>query len=162
MNNILNYIEGYEICLGTHDVMCHMYGPTKCFMTVHVEVDASGDLLEVHDEIDNIEKAVYQEFGALLTIHMDPIQTDNEEINALKERANQAILAIDSRLSFHDFRVVVGPTHTNILFDVVVPFGFKMCKDEIIKHLDATIKDEGKQYYFVIEVEHKFVKDNCK
>lgn len=161
VQSILNFIEGYDICLGTHDVMCHMYGPTKCFMTVHVEVDASGDILEVHDEIDNIEKAVYKEFGALVTVHMDPIQTDNEEINELKKRVHQAVLEIDSNLSFHDFRVVVGPTHTNILFDIVVPFKYKLTKEEIITKLNEKIYDEGKQYYFVIELEHKFVKEKC-
>ena len=161
VQSILNFIEGYDICLGTHDVMCHMYGPTKCFMTVHVEVDASGDILEVHDEIDNIEKAVYKEFGALVTVHMDPIQTDNEEINKLKKRVHQAVLEIDSNLSFHDFRVVVGPTHTNILFDIVVPFKYKLTKEEIITKLNEKIYDEGKQYYFVIELEHKFVKEKC-
>jgi cation diffusion facilitator family transporter len=158
---ILNFIEGYDVCLGTHDVMCHMYGPTKCFMTVHVEVDANGDILKVHDEIDNIEKAVYNQFGALVTIHMDPIQTDNEEINELKKRVEKAIFEIDNNLSFHDFRVVIGPTHTNILFDIVVPFKYTLCKDEIIEKLSEKIKDEGKQYYFVIEVDHKFVKEKC-
>lgn len=161
VQSILNFIEENDICLGTHDVMCHMYGPTKCFMTVHVEVDASGNMLEVHDEIDNIEKEVYNKFGALLTIHMDPIQTDNEEINDLKKRVKEAIFEIDCNLTFHDFRVVIGPTHTNILFDIVVPFKYKMCKEEIISKLNEKIHDEGKQYYFVIEVEHRFVKEKC-
>ena len=161
VQSILNFIEGYDVCLGTHDVMCHMYGPTKCFMTVHVEVDANGDILEVHDEIDNIEKAVYNQFGALVTIHMDPIQTDNEEINELKKRVEKAIYEIDNNLSFHDFRVVIGPTHTNILFDIVVPFKYTLCKDDIVAKLSEKIKDEGKQYYFVIEVDHKFVKEKC-
>ena len=161
VQSILNFIEENDVCLGTHDVMCHMYGPTKCFMTVHVEVDASGNMLEVHDEIDNIEKEVYNKFGALLTIHMDPIQTDNEEINDLKKRVKEAIFEIDCSLSFHDFRVVIGPTHTNILFDLVVPFKYKLCKEEIIKCLNEKIYDEGKKYYFVIEVEHRFVKEKC-
>ena len=161
VQEILNFIENFDICLGTHDVMCHMYGPTKCFMTLHVEVSSNRDILEVHDEIDNIEKEVYKKFDTLLTIHMDPIQTDNEEINTLKMRVEKALYEIDCNLSFHDFRVVIGPTHTNILFDLVIQFKYKLCKNDIVKQLSEKIHDEGKQYFFVIEIEHKFVKDKC-
>ena len=161
VQNIIDFIKKEDIVLGIHDPVCHMYGPTKCFMTIHVEVDSNGDILEVHDAIDNIEKAVFNEFGVALTIHMDPIQIDNEEINELRERVKNAIHSISCRLSIHDFRVVVGPTHTNILFDMVVPFKFELTPDEILKRLEEMIKDEGKTYYFVVEIDREFVKDDC-
>ena len=159
---IVEFIKEEELVLGVHDLVCHMYGPTKCFMTIHVEVDSRGDLLEMHDVMDNIEKKVFQKFGVLLTVHMDPIQLDNEEINELRVRVTNAIKDISCRLSIHDFRVVIGPTHTNILFDMVVPFKFELTPDEILKKLDDMIKDEGKQYYFVVEIDRQYVKNECE
>ena len=85
----------------------------------YVKVDYKADLMETHDAIDNIEKKILEEFGVNLTIHMDPIQTDNEEVNRLKEIVTNTINNIDPILHIHDFRVVFGPTHTNILFDIV-------------------------------------------
>lgn len=159
---IVEFIKEEELVLGVHDLVCHMYGPTKCFMTIHVEVDSRGDLLEMHDVMDNIEKKVFQKFGVLLTVHMDPIQLDNEEINELRVRVTNAVKEISCRLSIHDFRVVIGPTHTNILFDMVVPFKFELTPDEILQKLDDMIKDEGKQYYFVVEIDRQFVKPDCE
>jgi cation diffusion facilitator family transporter len=161
VKNIIEFIKKQELVLGIHDPVCHMYGPTKCFMTIHVEVDSKQDLLEIHDVIDNIEKAVMTEFGVALTIHMDPIQTDNEEINLLREKVKTAIKTVSPCLSIHDFRVVIGPTHTNILFDMVVPFKFHLTSDEILKQVGEMIKEEGKTYYFVVEVDRQFVKDDC-
>lgn len=160
VKNIIDYIKKEPAVLGIHDPVCHMYGPTKCFMTLHVEVDAKQDMLEIHDVIDNIERSVLKEFGVELTIHMDPIQTDNEEINELRSRVKEAIKSISKRLSIHDFRVVVGPTHTNIIFDMVIPYKFEMKEEEIFKKLEELIYDEDKKYYFVIDVDREFVKDD--
>lgn len=160
VKNIIDFIKKEPAVLGIHDPVCHMYGPTKCFMTLHVEVDAKQDMLEIHDVIDNIERSVLKEFGVELTIHMDPIQTDNEEINELRLRVKEAIKSISKRLSIHDFRVVVGPTHTNIIFDMVIPYKFEMKEEEIFKKLEELIYDEDKKYYFVIDVDREFVKDD--
>ena len=160
VQNIIDYLRKDELVLGVHDPVCHMYGPTKCFMTIHVEVDAKKDMLEVHDVIDNLERNVLKEFGVELTIHMDPIQTDNEEINELRERVKKVVKSINSRLSIHDFRVVIGPTHTNILFDMVVPYKFELTVDDILKKVKEQIVDEGKVYYFVVDIDREFVKEN--
>ena len=159
VKDIINYLTEEPLVLGIHDPVCHMYGRSKCFMTIHVEVDAKQDLLEIHDVIDNLERNVLKEFGVELTIHMDPIQTDNEEINELRIRVKEAVKSISNRLSIHDFRVVVGPTHTNILFDMVVPYKFELTVDEILNKIKELVYDEGKTYYFVVDIDREFVKD---
>ena len=158
VQNIIEYIKNEEVCLGIHDLVCHMYGPTKCFMTIHVEVDSNADLMETHDAIDNIERNVLYEFGVNLTVHMDPIQTDNPEVNRLKNIITEAIHNIDKVLSIHDFRVVFGPTHTNILFDIVIPYNFKMNLDDILKLVKKEIDDGNTVYHFVVEVDRNYVK----
>ena len=141
-------------------MVCHLYGPTKCFMTIHGEVDANEKLLEIHDVIDNLEKKIRLEYQVELTIHMDPIQTDNPEVNQLRVRIRQALEEIDEHLSMHDFRVVEGPSHTNLIFDLVVPYRFTRSNEEIVKLLQEKIQDEGKTYYFVIEFDQQFVQND--
>lgn len=133
-----------------------MYGPTKCFMTIHVEVDANQKILDVHDSIDNLERKVHEQFGIDLTIHMDPIVIDNEVINDLRQRVKGAIKEIHPKLSMHDFRVVVGTTHINIIFDLVRPYKFEISDEAILRGLQEKIADDTTTYYFVIHFEHQF------
>ena len=158
VKNIVEYIKNDKVVLGIHDLVCHMYGPTKCFMTLHVEVDSKANLMETHDAIDNIERNVLLEFGVNLTIHMDPIETDNEEVNRLKSIITKTVHEIDEVLSIHDFRVVFGPTHNNILFDIVIPYKFQMELNDIINILKEAIDDGKTIYNFVIEVDRNYVK----
>jgi len=162
VQNIVATIKEYPIVLGVHDLVCHMYGPTKCFMTVHVEVDYKSDIMATHDVIDNIEKRIFTDYGVFLTIHMDPIQTDDEKVNALREKIVNCIEEIDSRLSIHDFRVVTGPTHTNLIFDMVVPFKFKMSNEELLSIIEKSISDGVTKYYFVVEFDQSFIKNDKK
>lgn len=156
VQQVIDLLKSDPIVLGYHDLNCHMYGPTKCFMTVHVEVDANQKMLEVHDAIDNLEREVHQKYGVALTIHMDPIIIDDEEINDLRQRVKEAIKEIHPKLSMHDFRVVVGTTHTNIIFDLVRPFKFEISDEKILRRLQEMIIDEGKTYYFVVNFEHQY------
>lgn len=158
VKNIIKIIKEEPCVLGYHDPVCHMYGPTKCFMTIHVEIDANMKMLDAHDAIDNIEKRINEEYGVELTVHMDPIQIDNEEINALRVRVKEAVRNIDKLLSMHDFRVVIGPTHTNIIFDLVRPYKYKMTDAEITRAIQESIKDENKTYYFVIHFDNEYTK----
>ncbi len=160
VKEIVTEIKKDPFVLGVHDIVCHLYGPTKCFMTIHVEVDANQKLLEIHDVIDNLEKKIRLEYQVELTIHMDPIQTDNPEVNQLRGRIKQALEEIDEHLSMHDFRVVEGPSHTNLIFDLVVPYRFTRSNEEIVKLLQEKIQDEGKTYYFVIEFDQQFVQND--
>lgn len=156
---VVKEIKSYPGVLGVHDLMCHSYGPTKIFMTIHVEVDHRVDVLVSHDLIDNIEKEVMQKFNILLTIHMDPIVIDSPEINQLKAKTTELLLAYPegNQLSFHDFRTVVGPTHTNVLFDVVIPYGTKIKDSELLAYLQTEYKKIKSTYNLVINFDHNYV-----
>ncbi len=117
-------ITAYDGVIGIHDLQVHNYGPGRVFATVHAEVPANRDILVSHDIIDNIEREVGHEMNLNLVIHMDPVVTDDERLNQLHAQVQQIVAGIDSNLSMHDFRAVFGPTHTNLVFDVVVPPGF--------------------------------------
>lgn len=158
VKEIIQVIKNHPQILGVHDVVCHMYGPTKCFMTLHVEVDAKSDLMLIHDVIDNIERNVFKEFGVELTIHMDPIQIDNEEINEIRNKVIAIVSEIDTSLSIHDFRVVIGPTHTNLIFDMVIPYKFRLESKEILKIIEDKISVDGKKYYFVVDIDREYIK----
>ena len=116
--------------LGVHDLMVHDYGPGRCFASVHVEMDAKNDILKSHDICDNIERD-FQGEGVNLVVHLDPIITDDEETNELKKMTAKLLASMDYGITMHDFRVVKGYTHTNLIFDVVVPFDCKLSDDEL-------------------------------
>ncbi len=156
VQKVIELLKSDPVVLGYHDLACHMYGPTKCFMTIHVEVDANQKILDVHDSIDNLERKVHEQFGIDLTIHMDPIVIDNEVINDLRQRVKGAIKEIHPKLSMHDFRVVVGTTHINIIFDLVRPYKFEISDETILRGLQEKIADDTTTYYFVIHFEHQF------
>ena len=156
VQKVIELLKSDTVVLGYHDLACHMYGPTKCFMTIHVEVDANQKILDVHDSIDNLERKVHEQFGIDLTIHMDPIVIDNEVINDLRQRVKGAIKEIHPKLSMHDFRVVVGTTHINIIFDLVRPYKFEISDETILRGLQEKIADDTTTYYFVIHFEHQF------
>ncbi len=139
--------------LGIHDLMVHTYGAGATIASFHAEVDGKGDFFEAHDLIDNIEKELLAEHNIACTIHMDPIVTDDEEINALKGRVIESIKAVDERWHIHDFRCVMGPTHTNIIFDVEVPFEDARTSKEISSVIEEQIKDLNEKYFAVINVD---------
>ena len=150
VKTITNDILSYEGVYGIHDLVCHMYGQTKLFMTVHVEVDAKTNVLESHDLIDNIEKEMNEKYNIELTIHMDPIEMDNEELNHFSSKLKESLKEINKSLSFHDLRMVKGYTHTNIIFDVVIPFDVKINKSEIFDTLLKKAKEINSMYELVI------------
>ena len=124
-------ILSYDGILGIHDLVVHSYGPNMNFATVHAEVSREVDVMESHDLIDNIEKEVAKELNIELVIHMDPVEVNCEETNKIKEVIKNILNDIDDALEFHDFRVVPGVTHTNILFDVVMPFEYPLTPKEL-------------------------------
>lgn len=144
-------ITSYDGVIGMHDLQVHSYGPGRTFASVHAEVPANVDILVSHDIIDNIEREVGAEMGINLVIHMDPVVTDNEEINRLKAEIDQIVKGIDTDLSMHDFRAVFGPTHTNLVFDVVVPPAFELTDSQIIQNISEKAKKLG-NYFCVITI----------
>lgn len=154
---IKNKIESYDGVIGTHDLMIHDYGPSCQFASVHAEVAAEDDAVVMHDIIDNIEREIKNTYGLSLVIHMDPIVTKDETVNTIKLRLSEKICEIDERLTIHDLRVVQGPTHTNLVFDCVVPHGFKLSNKELREKIHAAAKSIDKKYICVVTIEHSFV-----
>ena len=140
----------YPEALGIHDMMVHSYGPGHHIASLHVEVDGAADVFHTHDVIDNIEKRLHDELGIIATIHMDPIVTHDETVNALREMAIRVVKGIDERLSTHDFRVVQGPTHTNLIFDVEAPFECKLSDAEIKQAINAALRARTDATYFAV------------
>ena len=148
-------ITAYDGVIGIHDLQVHNYGPGRVFATVHVEVPANRDILVSHDIIDNIEREVGHEMNLNLVIHMDPVVTDDERLNQLHAQVQQIVAGIDSNLSMHDFRAVFGPTHTNLVFDVVVPPGFSLSDSELSRRIEQQVQTLG-SYFCVITVDHNY------
>ncbi len=142
--------------LGTHDLMVHDYGPGCQFASVHVEVAAEADVLEMHDMIDNIERACMRDYGLHMVVHMDPIVTADETVGDVRHRLAEKVAEIDSRLTIHDLRMVPGPTHTNLVFDCVVPHDFNMANAELREKISAAARELDPNYICVITVENSF------
>lgn len=148
-----------ETIIGIHDLIVHDYGPGRRIISLHAEVPAEGDILAMHDVIDNLEMKLRCELGCLTTIHMDPVITTDARVKELKEKCVEVVEAIGSSLSLHDFRVVFGETHTNMIFDVVVPFEFYLSDEETKKMIQNRVQDEfGKNYFAVITIDKPAVK----
>ena len=157
VDSIKNYIESYEGVIGTHDLVVHNYGEGKCFVIAHVEVPKKVDIMESHDLIDNIEKDIMDELGVTLNIHMDPVDTEDKELDKLKIRAEKVIAEMDKSLSLHDFRIVRGKTHSNILFDVVIPFESKVTVEDIEERMYEEFEKDQTKYFFVIEMDRVYI-----
>ena len=156
VEEIRKKLLSYDYVQGIHDLVIHNYGVHNDFITVHVEIDASMDMVKAHDLIDNIENDFKKETGTDLTIHMDPVVLGNEKVDKLKEIVTTKIKEFDSELQIHDFRIVEGTTHTNILFDCVVPYEKNYTEEEIELYLERNIKSEDETYYYVVEIDRPY------
>lgn len=156
INNIKKDILSYKGVIGIHDFICHNYGPTKFFVTVHVEVDAQTNILISHDLVDTIEQDMEKKYKILITIHMDPIVTNNDEVNRLKELSQICLKTLNNKLSLHDFRIVPGNTHTNVIFDVVIPFECKIKEEEITSKLNEEFNKLNNNYFLKINFDRDF------
>ena len=139
--NIEHIVLDSEHIVGVHDLIIHNYGAGRALASLHAEVPSDSNFVAVHEEIDEAEKRVWQQTGVYLVIHMDPIDVNNEHINALREQVDGVLRGIDEQLSMHDFRVVDGERQINLIFDVVVPFSYD---DEGKRRLLMTIYDDLK------------------
>ena len=143
-------ILSYDGVIGVHDLAVHSYGEGRYFAVAHLEVPARDDIMFAHELADNIEREVKEEFGIQLTLHIDPIDNEDEETLRLKAKCAEVLKGMDERLSLHDFRLVRGNTHTNLIFDVEMPFESKLTLSDIEKELAGRFADEEKKYYFVL------------
>ena len=145
-----------EGVLDIHDLVVHNYGPGRVMLSVHVEVPSTGDILELHDMIDLIEHRLSGELNCSVVIHMDPVCLDDEKTNGMKEKVAEIIDGMEGNITFHDFRMVHGPTHTNLIFDVVVPFDYQMTDSDVVSYIRRKITEVDENYFAVIEVDKAY------
>lgn len=155
VGHIQELVLSHEGVLGMHDLVIHDYGPGRRMLSLHAEVSASGDMLELHDMIDNIECDLRDELGCAATIHMDPV-SDDEKTVGLRTQVAAIIRTVDKDIEMHDFRVVEGPSHTNLIFDVVVPFRYRMTDAELKTALSEAVAAQLPKCRLVVEVDKDF------
>ena len=148
---VLNFNENI---VGVHDLIVHDYGPGRRIISLHAEVPAEGDILILHDIIDMLEMALKEEFGCLTTIHMDPVVTSDERVTELKQICTGIAAEVADCLTIHDFRVVFGESHTNLIFDIVIPYEFSMTDEQVVKAIQQKVTEiPGNKYFAVICVD---------
>ena len=146
-------IAKYPDALGIHDMIVHNYGPGRILVSLHIEVDGKQDIFKSHDMIDNIEKELRQDYGMEATVHLDPIIIGDPMVEELKQMVLQITNQIDTRLKVHDFRVVPGDTHTNLIFDIAVPFEITQTDQEIHQKINVAIKEQHPTCFTVITID---------
>ena len=155
VDNINEKILSYDGIIGLHDLIVHNYGVARCFATVHCEVCAEQDIMISHDIIDNIERDFLREYSINLVIHLDPVVTNDLKTNELKVLINDIVNKISDKISMHDFRVVWGISHSNLIFDIVAPFDFDLSDCELIKCISEEISKIDKKYNSIITIDHE-------
>ncbi len=146
-----------EYIVGVHDLIVHDYGPGRIIASAHAEVPCNVDIMEIHDIIDNVEREISKKLNIIICIHMDPVVVDDSRVNNYKNLIKNIISEYDKSFSFHDFRVVEGPTHTNLIFDLVIPHNYKKDNNTILTELRAKIKETHPDIFIVVTVEHSFI-----
>ena len=149
-------VLSHKDVLGIHDLVYHDYGPGRAMMSFHAEVPADGDFLALHDLIDHIERELKAKHHIEAVIHMDPIVRD-ERTSQLRDQVADLVRGVDPSLTIHDFRITPGPSHTNLIFDLVVPYGFRLTDAQVRSEVNRRVKGLSKRYYPVIQVERSYV-----
>ena len=149
-------VMSHSVVLGIHDMVIHDYGPGRKMMSLHAEVDGKGDIFEIHNEIDIIEQELRDKFSCETVIHMDPIETDNEAVTGFREIAVEAIKEIHPDATIHDFRMVPGPHHNNLIFDAVIPHDIKGTEDEIKDRISQLIKSRCENCNAVVTIDRPY------
>ena len=153
IDSIKATVDKYPEVIGIHDMLVHNYGPKTYIVSFHAEVDGSQDIYELHDAIDNIEREINQDLRILCTIHMDPIVTNDETVNELRSFTADTVKEICPEASIHDFRTVIGQTHTNLIFDIVLPFDVKETPEAIVENIKKAVNEKRDYCYCVITVD---------
>ena len=156
VSRIRELVLAHPSIIGIHDLIVHDYGPGRVMISLHAEVSASENVLELHDEIDNVERELREKLGCDAVIHMDPVVTDDGITQQTRQRVATLVRCIDDDISIHDFRMVSGPTHTNVIFDAVVPFGFRLSDEEVSSKIKSAVRDLDGNYYAVVNVERSY------
>lgn len=157
VDRIEEIVMAHDLIVGIHDVVVHDYGPGRRMISLHAEVPGDRNIFEIHDLIDCIEKELNETLQCESVIHMDPIETDNEEIAKMKAIVACEIKKIDEQITIHDFRMVTGDTHTNLIFDAVVPFGTKLSVKDVKKSIEEMVESIEGNYYAVVHIDQSYL-----
>ena len=156
VKEIQQLVLSHQQVVGMHDLVIHDYGPGRRMCSFHAEVPEGNDIMEAHDAIDHIEREIQEKFGIETTVHMDPIATQDEQVNQLRTRVAQLAQAVEPGMTIHDFRVVRGPTHTNVIFDAVVPIGSRAGDEELRERLTRAVKALDPAFETVIQLDRAY------
>ncbi len=156
VQQIEEIVMSYDLIIGIHDLIVHNYGPGRTLISLHAEVPADGDILKMHDTIDLIEHRLHHDLLCNAVIHMDPVCVNDPVTMELKQVVLDVIETIDSTLTMHDFRTVIGPTHTNLIFDVVTPYRYQYTDEQLRKMISDELKKRNETYFAVIEIDKKY------
>ncbi len=156
VKEIVDCLMSYDEVVGVHDLIIHNYGPGRCIASVHAEVKASSDILKAHDTIDLAERSISEKLNILITVHMDPVETDNERVMALKEMVTEIARSIHEKITIHDFRIVEGDTHTNLIFDIVNPEDSGFTDGELKNMFEQKLKNISEKYFAVMTIDKDF------
>ena len=157
VKNIESIMLEEEQIVGIHDLIVHDYGPGRIIASVHAEVPSTANIVEIHDIIDNVEKRISKELKIVICIHMDPIVMNDQEVDRYKEMTRKILEGINPQYSFHDFKMVKGPTHTNLIFDLVTPHDKHTTSSDILRNIRDEFKKEDDSINLVVTVEHSFI-----
>ena len=156
VQHIRDIVEEHDTVVGIHDLVVHDYGPGRQMVSLHAEVPASGDILQLHDVIDNIERELHEKLHVQAVIHMDPIVTDDETVDVLRRQVAELVRQVEPRMTIHDLRVIRGTTHTNLVFDAVLPLDAAITPAEAGRRIREKVSELDGDYYAVVTVEHSF------
>ena len=157
VKEIESLVMAHDTVVGIHDLVVHDYGPGRCIISLHAEVPADEQVLELHDVIDNIEEDLAQKLHCEAVIHMDPVVVGDPTVTALHQQVAALVKTIDPRITIHDFRMVPGQTHTNLIFDAVIPFDERLTRQQVADRIRQMVSEMEGDYRAVVKVENSYV-----
>lgn len=157
VKGIEEFTKKYDMIVGIHDMMIHDYGPGRKIVSFHAEVPSNSDICKAHDIIDKMEQDILNEFNCITTIHMDPIEVDDNEINKMREITEEIVKSINENYSIHDFRMTNGEGRVNLIFDLVIPRGIKIDSEKLKQQVQEKIHNENNKYYAVPNIECSYI-----
>ena len=157
VRNIEQTVTAYDEVIGIHDLMVHDYGPGRVIVSLHAEVDGSGDIYQLHDAIDRAEMEIKERFGCLATIHMDPIDSNDSEVGRMRQLLQEKLREHYSGISIHDLRIVPGPTHKNLIFDAVLPQTVRESDSQLAESIRAIVNSTWPECFAVVSIDREYV-----
>ena len=157
LQQIADIVTAHPEVVGIHDLVVHDYGPGRVMVSLHAEVRGDGNIFDLHDAIDTAETELKDRLGCIATIHMDPIEADNTEVSQMRAAVSEKLKELDKVISIHDFRMVPGPTHTNLIFDAVVPADYPKSDEELAANIRQQIHQAWPDRYAVVTIDHSYI-----